>query len=438
MIRVTRLEDIARELGEKDGRCRFVSVGNSASLDTRIRRLEGWFHRYEVFERLDTERAKQKTEDAEHKRRKTMTTEPASPTTDAEGERDGVADGAAASSRDHVPVAPAAHDDDEAYGTVDCVSAAADVTESFCLMSIREHKGTFDTLPVVPEDSGMFAILDEGCNNSVHGRKWHEAAEKYLAERGLKMKLIATANQICFNGVGGARPSLGCYMIPVAIGNRPDLCGTIMSHMIEADIPLLISRPQQTKLGVCKNMATGELFFGDSAAEAYRTESGLLAVSLGDFDCVSEQQTPWILYSEKWIVPTSITSHPTYPSRASSIGTPRRDPWLRGTRIAITTVGLQCIEDYMNPRDRVFEDYYNRKGRRFNVNYAPDFRAILRATLARFPEIDRSNYTHTSRLIVGDFEIPRVARKFANIRDTIPKYSGRWPHTMKCAAFSTH
>ena len=140
-----------------------------------------------------------------------------------------------------------------------------------------------------------------------------------------------------------------------------------MSHMIEADIPLLLSRPQQTKLGVCKNMATGDLYFGDSAAEAYRTESGLLAVSLGDFDCVSEQQTPWIFCSQELVVPTSTTAHPAFPSHASSIGSPRRDPWLRGTRIAITTVGLQNIEDYMKPRDRVFEDYYNRKGRRFST-----------------------------------------------------------------------
>jgi hypothetical protein len=96
---------------------------------------------------------------------------------------------------------------------------------------------------------------------------------------------------------------------------------------------------------------------------------------------------------------------------------------LRGTKIVITTVGLQNIEDYMNPRDRVFEDYYNRKGRRLNINYAPDFRAILRATLARFPEIDRPAYTHIA------FDCRRL--RDPSSREEIRQHLGYHPEVLR-------
>ena len=157
----------------------------------------------------------------------------------------------------------------------------------------------FDQLPMTSDD-GLFAILDEGCNNSVHGYSWHQKAERHLAERGLRMKKIPSG-PFHFNGVGGTMESMGCYCIPICIGAEPRLCGVIHSHCIATDIPLLISRPQQSKLNVMKQMSSGKLQVGGFDIQAYRTSTGLIAIDVGTY-YMSEPETPWCLYANELVL----------------------------------------------------------------------------------------------------------------------------------------
>jgi hypothetical protein len=301
------IEDLARQRDTGDTKQRFVAAGSRASLEECISRLETSLACSEMFKKPEAERTRQRAEDAtqtdENKKRRTTTTNPGSPTTDAEGEPGADACGAASGSVDCGPAAPVVPGIFTTDGTVDCVPAASEVTESMCLMSLKQSETLFDQLPLMPQDSGMYAILDEGCNNSVQGLRWHSRARAFLEERGLTMKLISTAKQFTFNGVGGAQTSRGCYMVPVCISGRPELCGTILSHLIDADIPLLLSRPQQSKLAVTKDISDGSVTFSGLPVDAYRTSSGLLAVSIGDVHWIDGEHTPWELYSEELILP---------------------------------------------------------------------------------------------------------------------------------------
>jgi hypothetical protein len=108
-------------------------------------------------------------EDEEAKRHKTLDQ---SPTTDAEVDQDAKDDGTGG--RD--PAAPAP----PASGSDDRDTAAPASSMATCLMSLKQSESLFDQLPLMPEDSGMYAILDECCNNSVHGLRWHSRARVFL------------------------------------------------------------------------------------------------------------------------------------------------------------------------------------------------------------------------------------------------------------------
>jgi hypothetical protein len=116
-----------------------------------------------MLRRLEAERLKQRAEDAtqtdENKKRMTMITNPGSPTTDADEGPGADASGTASGSGDRVSAAPVAPGNVTADCSVDCIPAASEVAESMCLVSLKQTETLFDQLPLVPEDSGMYAIL---------------------------------------------------------------------------------------------------------------------------------------------------------------------------------------------------------------------------------------------------------------------------------------
>jgi hypothetical protein len=96
------------------------------------------------------------------------------------------------------------------------------------------------------------------------------------------------------------------------------------------------------------------------------------------------------LYAEELLLPEYCIAFPSATTRnkcdAESSGTHRRRQTFKGLKVKITTIGLHNVEDYLNPRDRDFEPYWQKRGR-FHLNYKPDFNALLKATVRRFDSL---------------------------------------------------
>ena len=141
---------------------------------------------------------------------------------------------------------------------------------------------TYESYAVQPADPPGLAILDSGCNRTMHGEEWAKAYEEKLAELGLQPS-IRNKTQL-FKGIGGHAESKVVKAYPVGLGG---VNGELHSAETPGKTPMLISRPFMQTLGTIINLGEGTVSFSKLNIRDLplkRTSRGHLAISLLDFD----------------------------------------------------------------------------------------------------------------------------------------------------------
>ena len=127
------------------------------------------------------------------------------------------------------------------------------------------------------QDLPGLAILDSGCNRTMHGDQWCTAFEEKLAEFDLKPTL--RKKKQLFKGIGGHSESKVVKGFAIGIGG---VNGTLHSAETNGKIPMLISRPFMQSLGtVIINIGAGTVTFekiGVHDLPLIRTCRGHLAI----------------------------------------------------------------------------------------------------------------------------------------------------------------
>ena len=93
----------------------------------------------------------------------------------------------------------------------------------------------------------LYAVLDEGCNSTVHGSDWVANAAGKLAGFGYSTRFKPEGNRT-FKGLSGATETLGSRAIPFSIlgvGGDARVPGVLDSHEIKGSAPLLLSLQAQ-------------------------------------------------------------------------------------------------------------------------------------------------------------------------------------------------
>ena len=101
----------------------------------------------------------------------------------------------------------------------------------------------------------MYAVLDEGCNSTVHGTEWISNAAKKLSNLGYSTRFSSNAART-FKGLSGETETLGGRHIPfsiVGLDGESRVPGVLESHEIKGTAPLLLSLYAQAQLGICKD-----------------------------------------------------------------------------------------------------------------------------------------------------------------------------------------
>ncbi len=119
------------------------------------------------------------------------------------------------------------------------------------------------------EDDGIWAIVDEGCNSSAHGKSWRENAERKLAVLGFKVQKM-NSKVHNYSGIGATKTT-GKYRFPMSLlmeKSQLTLPGIIDSHEIETSHhPMLLSQSAQAKLGFRKSSRKGTIELEDHPGE---------------------------------------------------------------------------------------------------------------------------------------------------------------------------
>ena len=147
------------------------------------------------------------------------------------------------------------------------------------------------TLPEVDiyASPDLWAVLDEGCNSTVHGSEWASNAIPKLETLGYRT-IFTEGLQKSFKGLVGGAASLGTRTLPFSImGSEGEAINGIMdSHEIEGSAPLLLSQLAQISLGAIKDTRKGLLWMHKPSRPddpiqipLYRTKgAGLLCINL--------------------------------------------------------------------------------------------------------------------------------------------------------------
>ena len=122
------------------------------------------------------------------------------------------------------------------------------------------------------DHDNVWVMLDEGCNSTCHGSRWHAHTTKVLSKHGLKMeKLDHLGGQ--FRGVGAARV-LGRWRMPFSIQLRPSelrVHGELESTELDnKEMLMLLSLQAQSQLGLVKDMRQGTASMSDYPTQSLR------------------------------------------------------------------------------------------------------------------------------------------------------------------------
>ena len=151
-----------------------------------------------------------------------------------------------------------------------------------CEVMMVDEDLNYEAYAVQPADPPGLAILDSGCNRTMHGEEWAKAYEEKLAELGLQPS-IRNKTQL-FKGIGGHAESKVVKAYPVGLGG---VNGELHSAETPGKTPMLISRPFMQTLGTIINLGEGTVSFSKLNIRDLplkRTSRGHLAISLLDFD----------------------------------------------------------------------------------------------------------------------------------------------------------
>ena len=173
---------------------------------------------------------------------------------------------------------------------------------------VTDTHPALEPLPVVDiyQSSGVYAVLDEGCNSTVHGTEWISNAAKKLSNLGYSTRFSSNAART-FKGLSGETETLGGRNIPFSImglDGESRVPGVLESHEIQGTAPLLLSLYAQAQLGICKDLRTN--LYGVRLPSSDRLipiqmyvtrDSGLLCINLTDG--LSLQKQPRLLRSYK-------------------------------------------------------------------------------------------------------------------------------------------
>eukprot|EP00435_Cladocopium_sp_Y103_P058473 s1160_g20.t1 len=154
------------------------------------------------------------------------------------------------------------------------------VTE--CEVMMVDDDLNLEAYAVQDEDPAGLAILDSGCNRTMHGQEWAKAFEEKLNELGLQPSTRHKTQ--LFKGIGGHAESKVVKAYPVGLGG---VNGELHSAETPGKTPMLVSRPFMQTLGTIINIGDGTVSFsklGVHDLPLKRTSRGHLAVSLLDFD----------------------------------------------------------------------------------------------------------------------------------------------------------
>ena len=115
------------------------------------------------------------------------------------------------------------------------------------------------------------AILDSACSKTVAGKAWKENYLASLDKDKETVKIYDTEDTYFKFGSGKRLVSNQVMEIPCVIGGIPR---TILSNIVDSDIPLLLSKPDMKKMGFTLNMANDTLEVNGVSIELDTTSSG--------------------------------------------------------------------------------------------------------------------------------------------------------------------
>ena len=162
-----------------------------------------------------------------------------------------------------------------------------------CTEGVSDIHPALINLPVVNiyESQHVYAVLDEGCNSTVHGSEWVADAAGKLANMGYSTRFKPEASRT-FKGLSGATETLGSRTLPFSIlglSGHKGVPGVLDSHEIRGSAPLLLSLYAQAQLGVSKDLRKGTCGIRLPSEEALievrlcRThDSGLLCINISE------------------------------------------------------------------------------------------------------------------------------------------------------------
>ena len=114
-------------------------------------------------------------------------------------------------------------------------------------------------------DEGVWAIVDDACNSSCHGRSWRLNAEEKWKMKGFN-SFVRSSKPTTFKGVGNAQTA-GKLHVPFAtklVESGMIIPGGMDSHELPtADHPMLISQSVQARLGMIKCIRNGIIWLQD-------------------------------------------------------------------------------------------------------------------------------------------------------------------------------
>ena len=143
------------------------------------------------------------------------------------------------------------------------------------------------------------AVVDSGCSKTVAGSKWVQCFLESLDSDDLSKIHTKASNEVFKFGKGESIRSKGKIIIPVQFGTRK---ATIESDIVEADVPLLLSKEALKKAETVLDFNNDTaLMFGEKQT-LIATESGHYAIPLSitqERDAEEEQITLIVSASEK-------------------------------------------------------------------------------------------------------------------------------------------
>ena len=143
------------------------------------------------------------------------------------------------------------------------------------------------------------AVVDSGCSKTVAGSQWVDCFLESLDETEVKKIYTKESNETFKFGKGDSIRSSGKIVIPVEFGKQKV---TIESDIVEADIPLLLSKEALKKAGTILDFNNDTaLMFGEQQT-LIETESGHYAIPLSvtkENNAVSEQISVLVSTSQK-------------------------------------------------------------------------------------------------------------------------------------------